>query len=364
MLPEIFCDERRSLVDGYRWPPRCACVKRVVCAQLPLRTAKVDSICASSQKHRGSTFIFDVARSSHYITSCQVRQYAAYALVKVGQNSDVRKQVTDEGGLEPVLYLARTEEPEIQRETLACLCSLSFSEENKINITKYGGLPPVMSAIKSPDVQTARMACCACANLCEMVENMDNIVDAGGIPALVQVCAYVVVRCCNICLDAYSCQWHWDLFFVSTASVSHRAHGRIDIYNLAQGLSIIRLKHGRCRLQEGLTGSNADSPGYLFSAVQYFHAPLADALTQSQINRPALNHRQHNTLHLDGPGTRIFIRAGFERGRAGSWKSGGEFGARRCNFERRGIEHIHGADTIGRPSRAENGGDGSLQPQL
>lgn len=116
-----------------------------------------------------------------------MRQYAAYALVKVGQNSDVRKQVTDEGGLEPVLYLARTEEPEIQRETLACLCSLSFSEENKINITKFGGLPPVMSAIRSPDVQTARMACCACANLCEVVENMDSIVDAGGIPALVQV---------------------------------------------------------------------------------------------------------------------------------------------------------------------------------
>lgn len=77
-----------------------------------------------------------------------MRQYAAYALVKVGQNSDVRKQVTEEGGLEPVLYLARTEEPEIQRETLACLCSLSFAEENKINITKYGGLPPVMSAIR------------------------------------------------------------------------------------------------------------------------------------------------------------------------------------------------------------------------
>lgn len=128
------------------------------------------------------------SRQTTALKSHQVRQYAAYALVKVGQNSDVRKQVTEEGGLEPVLYLARTEEPEIQRETLACLCSLSFSEENKINITKYGGLPPVMGAIKSPDVETARMACCACANLCEVVENMDNIVDAGGIPALVQVC--------------------------------------------------------------------------------------------------------------------------------------------------------------------------------
>jgi Armadillo/beta-catenin-like repeat len=115
----------------------------------------------------------------------EVRQYAAYALVKVGQNSDVRKQVTDEGGLEPVLYLARTDEPEIQRETLACLCSLSFAEENKVNITKYGGLPAIAGAIRSPHADTARMAACACANLCEVVENMDRIVDAGVIPLLV-----------------------------------------------------------------------------------------------------------------------------------------------------------------------------------
>lgn len=149
----------------------------------------------------------------------QVRQYAAYALVKVGQNSDVRKQVTEEGGLEPVLYLARTEEPEIQRETLACLCSLSFAEENKINITKYGGLPPVMSAIKSPDVETARMACCACANLCEVVENMDNIVDAGGIPALVQVCGETALKfpCCvarvvGVTFCRSGCWWSWYLY--------------------------------------------------------------------------------------------------------------------------------------------------------
>jgi Armadillo/beta-catenin-like repeat len=115
----------------------------------------------------------------------EVRQYAAYALVKVGQNSDVRKQVTDEGGLEPVLYLARTDEPEIQRETLACLCSLSFAEENKVNITKYGGLPAIAGAIRSPHADTARMAACACANLCEVVENMDRVVDAGVIPLLV-----------------------------------------------------------------------------------------------------------------------------------------------------------------------------------
>lgn len=31
----------------------------------------------------------------------EVRQYAAYAVVKIAQNSDLRKIVTEEGGLEP-----------------------------------------------------------------------------------------------------------------------------------------------------------------------------------------------------------------------------------------------------------------------
>ena len=43
----------------------------------------------------------------------EVRQYAAYATVKIAQNAEVRKVVTEEGGLEPVLYLARTDEVEV-----------------------------------------------------------------------------------------------------------------------------------------------------------------------------------------------------------------------------------------------------------
>lgn len=46
----------------------------------------------------------------------EVRQFAAYAVVRVAQNAEVRKTVTEDGGLEPVLYLARTDEPEIQRQ--------------------------------------------------------------------------------------------------------------------------------------------------------------------------------------------------------------------------------------------------------
>jgi hypothetical protein len=39
------------------------------------------------------------------VNDAEVRQYAAYAVVKIAQNSDLRKIITEEGGLEPVLYL-------------------------------------------------------------------------------------------------------------------------------------------------------------------------------------------------------------------------------------------------------------------
>lgn len=121
------------------------------------------------------------------VPDAEVRQYAAYSLVKIAQNSNVRKQVTEEGGLEPVLYLARTDEPEIQREVIPALCCLSFSRLNKVDMCKYGGLPPIVAALRDMNTDTARLACCAIANLAEEVENMDRIVDSNAIQPLMLV---------------------------------------------------------------------------------------------------------------------------------------------------------------------------------
>lgn len=117
----------------------------------------------------------------------EVRQYSAYAMVKLAQNADVRKIVTEEGGLEPVLYLARTDEPEIQREVLPALCNLSFADANKVAICRNGGLDPIVRAIKDGSANIARLACCTLANLAELAENMDRIGDAASIPGLVSV---------------------------------------------------------------------------------------------------------------------------------------------------------------------------------
>lgn len=119
----------------------------------------------------------------------EVRQYSSYAVTKIAQNADVRKAVTDEGGLEPVLYLARTDEEEIQKEVLPALCSLSFSDANKVAICRNGGLDSIVSSILDPSPSISRLACCTIANLAEIVENFDRIYDAAASPALVKALA-------------------------------------------------------------------------------------------------------------------------------------------------------------------------------
>jgi hypothetical protein len=83
-------------------------------------------------------------------TDAEVRQYTAYSLTKIGQNADYRRDLTEGGALEPILYLSRTEEYEISREVLPALCSLSFEDANKAEICRGGGLMAIVSAIRDP----------------------------------------------------------------------------------------------------------------------------------------------------------------------------------------------------------------------
>ena len=53
-------------------------------------------------------------------------RYAAFALVKIAHNAEIRKKITDEGGLEPVLFLSRTDDSEIWREARAVVSPRCF----------------------------------------------------------------------------------------------------------------------------------------------------------------------------------------------------------------------------------------------
>jgi len=69
-----------------------------------------------------------------------VRYYVSLVLAKVVQNATFGKLITAEGGLDPVLPLARTDNYHAHRDILRALTTLSFEQSNKSQVYKNGGL--------------------------------------------------------------------------------------------------------------------------------------------------------------------------------------------------------------------------------
>jgi hypothetical protein len=127
-------------------------------------------------------------RLTRHTTSVIITRYAAFALVKISHNGENMKKVTEQGGLEPVLFLARTDDPEVWREVIPGICMLSFVDTNKVNIARSGGLVPIVETLKREfdDNSLIQLACCACANIAEVIDNHSRIVEAGGLECLVR----------------------------------------------------------------------------------------------------------------------------------------------------------------------------------
>ena len=77
----------------------------------------------------------------------EIRNYAAFAIAELSKNSDMMEIITDEGGLEPVLYLARSDDKKVQRQILPSLTTLSFLDCNKEPICTNGALSPIVNSI-------------------------------------------------------------------------------------------------------------------------------------------------------------------------------------------------------------------------
>eukprot|EP01082_Thalassiosira_pseudonana_P011927 g10495.t1 g10495 contig4:1976124-1977335(+) len=118
----------------------------------------------------------------------ELRTFAAFAVAQMSRNSDMMEIVTEEGGLEPVLYLARSDDKNTQREVLPALTTLSFLDCNKVPICMNGALPPIVGCISEDnnDTKESQMACCAIANLVEAAENMQAAVNHGCLSLLIE----------------------------------------------------------------------------------------------------------------------------------------------------------------------------------
>jgi hypothetical protein len=121
----------------------------------------------------------------------EMRNLAAYAIAQLSKNADIAEIVTSEGGLEPVLYLGRSDDKAVQREVLPALTTLSFMDCNKVPICSNGSLPPIIDCINEAknSPEESQLACCAVANLIEATGNMQPSVDHGCVPLLVEALA-------------------------------------------------------------------------------------------------------------------------------------------------------------------------------
>lgn len=97
--------------------------------------------------------------------------------------------ITNEGGLEPVLYLARSDDIDVQRQVLPALATLSFLDPNKLPIANDGGVETLVSVLtvseRKCNPTESQLACCAIANLVEAASNMPLVVNNGCVPLLI-----------------------------------------------------------------------------------------------------------------------------------------------------------------------------------
>lgn len=96
-------------------------------------------------------------------------------------------KIVQEGALNPISHLLLSQDVEILREVVACLCNLSVSDENKLEIMSSGVAPPLITLTQHSDMLIASQACATLANLAEIKSNQNVLVDDGAIRQTITV---------------------------------------------------------------------------------------------------------------------------------------------------------------------------------
>ena len=92
-----------------------------------------------------------------------------------------RRDIVQEGGLEPISRLLLSKDLHVLRDATACLCNLSLSDENKCAMAICGAVPPLLAHMQSEDVLIASQSSACLANIAEESDNQNIIAEGGGI---------------------------------------------------------------------------------------------------------------------------------------------------------------------------------------
>ncbi|KAF6149917.1 hypothetical protein GIB67_008638 [Kingdonia uniflora] len=145
-----------------------------------------------------------------------VRQEAAGALWNLSFDDRNREAIAQAGGVEALVALAQncsTASQGLQERAAGALWGLSVSEANSIAIGQEGGVAPLIALARSEAEDVHETAAGALWNLAFNPGNALRVVEEGGVPALVHLCSSSVSKMAR---------------FMSALALAYMFDGRMD----------------------------------------------------------------------------------------------------------------------------------------
>ncbi|CAH1761851.1 12646_t:CDS:10, partial [Entrophospora sp. SA101] len=140
----------------------------------------------------------------------EVQRAASAALGNLAVNTENKLLIVQMNGLEPLIRQMLSPNVEVQCNAVGCITNLATHDENKSKIARSGALVPLTRLARSKDMRVQRNATGALLNMTHSDENRLQLVNAGAIPVLVNllnspdtdVQYYCTTALSNIAVDA------------------------------------------------------------------------------------------------------------------------------------------------------------------
>ena len=150
------------------------------------------NLCSESSNHQRLVELGGIqpllTMACHQDSEVQSRAVAALRGLTSSATADdlascmsIRRNIAQEGGLEPLSRLLLSKDIRVLRDATATLYNLSLSDANKFEIANCGAVPPLLAHMQSEDMLIASQSSACLANIAEESTNQNMIAQSGGI---------------------------------------------------------------------------------------------------------------------------------------------------------------------------------------
>lgn len=208
-----------------------------------------------------------------------VRQEAAGALWNLSFDDRNREGIAAAGGVEALVALALScanASPSLQERAAGALWGLSVSEANSIAIGREGGVSPLITLARSQTEDVHETAAGALWNLAFNPGNALRIVEDGGVPALIHLCSSSMSKMAR---------------FMAALALAYMFDGRMDEYSLAgssaeggsKSVGLERARRMALKHIETFVLTFGDPQAFSAAALSSAPAPLAQVTESARI---------------------------------------------------------------------------------